>query len=250
MSQHDGRVGDGRSQPLVVSSIHMAVRDQLRNDILTGTFPGGTRLQQAELAKYYRVSVTPVREALRDLTSEGLVDFDPYLGAVVHVPTITELRHIYEIRSALYPMAVESAVVQITSSEIDEAERLVDEMSVAMTPESWVVHNRRLHRILDGAVANSHLAEILHRLADVSALYVHISDQDDARRPMAHQEHKRLIAAYRRRDAADATSLTISHIEQTLEHGIRLLAREVGSPAPATARGAGEQREEGGKKWP
>lgn len=249
MAQDAVRAGDRRKPPIVVSSVHMAVRDQLRDDVLTGTFPGGTRLQQVELARYYRVSVTPVREALRDLASEGLVDFDPFLGAVVHVPTITELRHIYEIRSILYPMAVESSVVRITSAELEEAQQLVNDMSGAMTPETWVVHNRRLHRILDGAVANAYLAEILHRLADVSALYVHISDQDDSRRPMAHEEHQQLIDAYRRRDVAEATSLTLSHIEQTLEHGIRLLARGVDGPDPAT-RGAGERGADGAKQWP
>lgn len=245
MARADVVADDGSKPPLEVLSVHMAVRDQLRKDILTGFFPAGARLQQAELGKYYRVSVTPVREALRDLSSEGLVDFDPYLGAVVHEPTVTELRHIYEIRSALYPMAIESSVARITSDELDSAERLVDEMSGTMTPESWVVHNRRLHRILDGAVANAHLAEILQRLADVSALYVHISDRDDERRPAAHQEHQRLIAAYRRKDAAEATVLTLSHITQTLEHGIRLLARQFDHP-DATAQVADEHQADGG----
>src|SRR5579862_3897436 len=225
----------GAPRPLVVSSVHMAVRDQLRNDILTGTFPGGSRLHQTELARYYGVSITPVREALRDLASEGLVDFGPFSGAVVHMATVAELRYVYEIRAHLYPLAVTSAVERITAEELEAAEEVVHVMADGLTPEAWVVHNRRFHRILDRAVENTHLTGVLHRLADLSALYVHISDRDDARRPVAHREHEELVAAYRRRDAARATELTISHITQTLEHATRLLeAREgrAGSPAP------------------
>lgn len=213
----------GASRPFVVSSVHMAVRDQLRNDILVGAFPGGTRLQQSELASHYRVSVTPIREALRDLASEGLVDFGPFSGAVVHSATIPELRHIYEIRSQLYSLAVPSAITNISKDELEEAEHLVEEMARTPSPELWVMHNRRLHRVLDGAVENTFLADILHRLADVSALYVHISDRGDGRRPMAHEEHVELLAAYRRRDAEEATRLTVAHIRHTLDYASRLM---------------------------
>jgi len=216
--------------PLVVSSVHMAVRDQLRKDILTGAFPGGARLQQTELARHYRVSITPVREALRELAAEGLVDFGPFSGAVVHAATIAELRHVYEIRAHLYPLAVRSAVERISHGELDAAEGLVQEMAETTNPESWVVYNRQLHRILDGAVENSHLADILHRLADVSALYVHISDRDDTRRPMADEEHVQLVAAYRRKDAEAAIDLTIRHVRHTLEHATRLLSDRAGTP--------------------
>lgn len=210
----------------------MAVRDQLRNDILVGAFPGGSRLQQSDLASHYRVSVTPVREALRDLAAEGLVDFGPFSGAVVHAATLAELGHIYEIRSKLYSLAVPTSIANVGEEDLEEAEQLVAEMSRTPSPEMWVMQNRRLHRILDGAVENTFLADILHRLADLSALYVHISDRGDGRRPMAHEEHLDLVAAYRRRDADEATRLTIAHIRHTLEYASRLIGAgdEDGAP--------------------
>jgi DNA-binding GntR family transcriptional regulator len=215
------------STPLVVSSVHMAVLDQLRSDILTGRFPSGARLQQSELAKRYGVSITPIREALRDLASEGLVDFGAFSGAIVHRPTTIELGHIYEVRAQLYPLAIQSAIANISERSLQQAQQLAEQMADPETPpELWVVENRRLHRILDGAIENTYLASVLTRLADISALYVYVSDRDTGRRPEAHEEHLALIDAYRRRDVEAATTLALQHIRHTLQYATTMLQSE------------------------
>jgi DNA-binding GntR family transcriptional regulator len=212
---------------LVLSSVHMAVRDQLRADILTGQFLAGSRLQQWELARRYGVSITPIREALRDLASEGLVDFGPFSGAIVHSPTLVELRDIYDLRAHLYPLAVRSAVANMTDELLNDAQALAEAMADPSTaPEAWVVQNRQLHRILDQATENTHLAAVLARLADISALYVYVSDKQAGRRPEADAEHLALITAYRQRDEATATQLILGHITHTLEHATSVLARD------------------------
>lgn len=224
-------VGEGQLQ---VSSVHMAVRDRLRRDILSGVFSAGARLQQSELAAHYRVSVTPVREALRELAAEGLVDFGPFSGAVVHLATVTELRHLHEVRSYLYRLAVRSAIENIADDQLDEAQALVDEMGRTSPIDTWAHYNRQFHRALDGAVENTHLANILFRLGDVSYLYVHISDRGAGRRPAAHTEHQKMVEAFRRRDAKEATRLTLLHIENTLEHAATVIG-ESGSPLTGAA---------------
>lgn len=85
------------------------------------------------------------------------------------------------------------------------------------------MQNRRLHRILDGAIANAHLVAILNRLADISALYVYVSDRGAGRRPEAHKEHGALIDAYRRGDSDAATKLALDHITHTLQHATTVL---------------------------
>src|SRR3954463_7117301 len=72
-----------------VRTAHRTVTDRLREAILSGELPGGTRLVRPERAGSLGVGVTPVREALRDLVGEGLIEFDPYRGATVHEPTLT-----------------------------------------------------------------------------------------------------------------------------------------------------------------
>jgi len=212
---------------LVVSSIQMAVRDQLRSDILVGRFPSGTRLQQPELAKRYGVSITPIREALRELATEGLVDFGAFSGAVVHRATISELTQIYLVRAQLFPLAVESAIANITSNELDKAEQVLTSMAdPSTTRESWAMQNRQLHRILDAAIENVHLVTILNRLADISALYVYASDRGTGRRSEAHKEHRALIDAYRRGDVKTTTRLALDHITHTLEYATTVLRDE------------------------
>lgn len=82
------------------------VLQYLRHAIVSGRLPPGTRLVQAELAATLNISVTPIREALRELGAIGLVDLDPFRGAVVHTPTLAELEDIFEIRAALLPLNI------------------------------------------------------------------------------------------------------------------------------------------------
>jgi DNA-binding GntR family transcriptional regulator len=203
-------------QPVAIS-VHRAVCDRIRSDILRGRIAGGTRLHQIELARAYGVSITPVREALRDLAAEGLVDLTTYSGAVAHQPTLEELEQIYQILASLIPLAVKEAVGRITPAELHTADQLIISMSTATSPEQWLEGNRRLHHLFDEATRNSHLTTILRRLGDLSTLYVNISLDPDSLVRDADEEHRAILEAYRAGDEVAAVQLTIQHFGQTLE---------------------------------
>jgi DNA-binding GntR family transcriptional regulator len=82
---------------------HEFARATLRHAILTGQIPGGSRLVQTDLAAQLSLNTTPVREALRDLATEGLIRFDPHRGAVVHRLTQREVDEVYRIRGCSNP---------------------------------------------------------------------------------------------------------------------------------------------------
>jgi DNA-binding GntR family transcriptional regulator len=215
-------------QPMV-TSVHRAVCDRIRRDILRGRIAGGIRLHQSDLARAYGVSVTPVREALRDLAAEGLVDVTVYSGAVVHQPTLEELEQIYQIRASLLPLAVKEAVRRITPAELRTADQLISSMAAAASPEQWLEGNRRLHHLFDEAARNSHLTTILRRLGDLSTLYVNISLDPAALVRDADEEHRAILEAYRAGDEVAAERLTIQHFGKTLEMSrTRLLAEHRG----------------------
>jgi DNA-binding GntR family transcriptional regulator len=218
----------------VGTSIHRAVCDRIRSDILRGRIAGGTRLHQSDLAREYGVSITPVREALRDLAAEGLVDFTAYSGAVAHQPTLEELEQVYEIRASLIPLAVKQAARRITAAELAHAEELIEAMANATSPEQWLEGNRRLHHLFDEASRNQHLTTILRRLADLSTMYVNISmAPNPVRREGADEEHRLLLAAYRAGDVDGAVRLSIHHFGQTLEMSrTRLLSESAAEAAP------------------
>lgn len=199
-----------------VRTAHRDVTERLRDAIVSGVLPAGTRLVQADLAASLAVSVTPVREALRELESQGLVDFDPFRGATVHQVSLAELDEVYEIRRALIPIAARERVRTITDEEIAEAEAVVSRMTLRVSDTRWVEDNRLLHRLLDGTSGQPHVRAIMRRLADVSSLYVGISvNTDPARRRRARDDHKALVKAYRRRDADQVTAISIRHINDT-----------------------------------
>lgn len=207
----------------VISSASLSVYELLRREILSGGLRPGTKLHQAQLAKSYGVSITPVREALSALAADSFVDVVQFTGYVVHTPTLKELDDIYQLRAYLTPLMVESAVLNITEEQLDQAEALARSMADDDESEAWAEANRHLHHLLDSSCENKQLASTMRRLADLSRAYVAISmDSSTIRRRRAHDEHLALIELYRRRDTVGASKTTLAHID-----GTHRLVREV-----------------------
>jgi DNA-binding GntR family transcriptional regulator len=193
------------------------VTEHLRQAILLGQLPGGTRLVQAELAEALSVSVTPIREALRELNTQGLIELDAFKGAIVRMPTLSELEEVYEMRSALIPLSVKKGMAQITPQHLMEAEALLNKMEATFDREHWVDLNRQFHNILDDATQTTQLRQVLHRLSDLAAIYINLSfTEQPLRKEESEQEHRAILQAYQRKDTKVATKLTLSHLNGTL----------------------------------
>lgn len=215
---------------------HRDVADRLREAIVSGVLPSGTHLIQVELAQTMNVSVTPVREALRELENEGLVDFDPFRGATVHAVTVEELEEIYELRKVLVPLAIRERVATITDEELAQADKIARSMTLRMSDSEWVDANRHLHAVLDGTPHQPHLRSFLRRLSDVSALYVGISVQSDPeRRKRARDDHNALIAAYRTRNAEAVIAIMVRHLNDTASVAASALRSQHAEDEPASA---------------
>jgi DNA-binding GntR family transcriptional regulator len=196
---------------------HEYVLVTLRSAILGGTLKGGSRLVQAELAAELGVSTTPVREALRDLATEGLVFIDPHRGAMVRPLEIGEVREIYELRMTLEPLMVRRVMERISTDQLDHAERLRQAMEQEDDHAAWVMLNREFHSIFGEADAGSRLAGILAGLRDSAAPYVNLSlGARPQQVPDANADHRELIELYRRRDVEGALRVTLRHLEATL----------------------------------
>jgi DNA-binding GntR family transcriptional regulator len=202
----------------VPRTTHATVTERLREAILSGQLPAGARLVQAELAQALNVSVTPVREALRELSTQGLVDMDAFRGAVVHTPTLTELEDIYEMRAVLIPLSIKRGIAHITNQELDQAEALLRQMEAETEQSQWVELNGRFHNVLDNAIRGSKLRDVLQRLSDLSAIYVNLSfAKVPFQKEASEQEHRSILNAYRQRNVDIATARVLEHINGTLE---------------------------------
>jgi len=199
-------------------TVHQYVRDTLRSEILNGSLAQGTRLVQSELAERLGVSITPVREALRDLSAERLIVFDPHRGALVRQLDLTEVREIYELRMTLEPIMVRRVVGRIDSSTLDRAEQLQQAMVAESDTAVWAQLNRDFHALFSGPDSTSRLCAILDGLRDSATPYVGLSLRARPQQvPQANEEHARFVSLFRDADGDAVVELTLQHLRATLE---------------------------------
>ncbi|HSK97823.1 MAG TPA: GntR family transcriptional regulator [Euzebyales bacterium] len=192
---------------------HEFVRETLRGAILRGDLETGTRLVQADIAHWLKVSTTPVREALRDLATEGLIVLHNHRGGTVRELDWDEMQEILVIREQLEELAVTLGVERITDTELGRADMLCELMANESDVGTWVDLNRRFHFVLHDAMRSPQLIDIIKRLEEHAAIFI---AQAQRRHPelrrRANDDHVRLLDAYRQRDAAAALAIQKDHL--------------------------------------
>ena len=193
------------------------VLDALRSEILRGRHRRGDRLRQEEVAARLAVSTTPVREALRDLVGEGLIELDAHRGAVVRGLTLGELREIYELRILLEPMLVARTVAGVTAGQLERARGVQALLDAGPVPEQWAVLNEAFHAVLHEAGRASRLARLVEGLAKSAEPYVALSLRLTAALAAANNaDHRAILDAYARGDAEGAARASATHLARTL----------------------------------
>ncbi|PIR20797.1 MAG: hypothetical protein COV45_04365 [Deltaproteobacteria bacterium CG11_big_fil_rev_8_21_14_0_20_47_16] len=113
---------------LAYHTVHGLVLNQLRDDIVRGAMRPGDKLNEAELARRYRVSRTPLREAIRQLQAEGLIDSAPNKGARVATLTESELAELFDAWRVLETLAVRRACANISDHEIHRLDTIIRQL--------------------------------------------------------------------------------------------------------------------------
>lgn len=196
---------------------HEFVRETLRRAILNGKLPAGTRLVQSELAEGLSVSTTPVREALFDLASGGLIQIDRHRGGVVRELNRAELLEIYGIREVLEPYAIRMAVHHVTDAMIDRMRSLHRQMMDEPDSAAWVDLNREFHGTIYDATGAPRLAAILKGLLDAGVMYVGSSQRHrPTHQAEANQKHAEILDGLAARNADRTVAITLEHMKLTL----------------------------------
>ncbi|HEY0249224.1 MAG TPA: GntR family transcriptional regulator [Gryllotalpicola sp.] len=196
---------------------HSYVLRTLRDAIVSGSLAGGTRLVQAELAEQLGVSITPIREALRDLAGEGLVIVDPHKGSRVRTLDLDDVRELYALRIVLEPIMVRRVITSVTAEQLDRAQDLHVRLYETDDIVVWSELNKQFHAVLAESDQGSRLSSILTGMRDASSAYVSLSLGADTRRTTeSNVEHGELVELYRRGDADAAVALTVQHLRTTL----------------------------------
>lgn len=196
---------------------HGYVRETLRREILNGALLGGTRLGQTEIAKRLGVSTTPVREALRDLASEGLVVIDPHRGGFVQELNREDVVEAYQIRQQLEPMALKFAMPLITDEDVERIAQLNDDLCLAPHTAAWVQLNNSFHMAIYEPSKRTRLVSIIGSLHDATVMAVGARlTHTSGVREEVHEEHSQLIDAIRRRDLDEALKVLEHHLSSSI----------------------------------
>lgn len=198
------------------------VAERLRLDIVEGRLQPGEWLRQARLARSYGVSQTPVREALKELAVEGLVEHVPYRGMRVVQFSIEDVDDLYACRSFVEGRAARHAAANITDQAVKELRSLHQQMLDCDFPGELVRYrelNRRFHEIIFAASQRSYLVRTLAQLwaAFPTMLWSNVPRVAVASLPERDQpdnaEHAEIVAAFEARDPARVERAVRAHIE-------------------------------------
>ncbi|MEU4427196.1 GntR family transcriptional regulator [Actinoplanes sp. NPDC024001] len=194
---------------------------RLRELILTGEYEPGTVLNQALLAREIGISTTPLREALRRLKSEGLVELDAHRDARVTPLTGEEARDLLEIRMSLDPLAAALAAERRSTSDIREIREAIEGLHPLLHNPSFVdlVAHRRFHTAIYTASHNEILISTLDALWDKADRYRRLGlevERTQEERDIKAAEHRELLECVINRDAAGAADVMRRHIDTSL----------------------------------
>jgi DNA-binding GntR family transcriptional regulator len=192
--------------------------DAMRKQIVDGGFAPGQRLIEADLTQQFQVSRGPLREAVRRLASEGLVEILHNRGARVKRLSHAEVLALYEVREVLEGLAARLAAERATAEERGAVQTLIEEMSLAADSRNfraYVGMNSRLHAMLVDAARNPTLAEGIKRL-QTPVLRIQFEALMTQEVILAsHAEHRDIAAAVVGRDGVGAEAAMRVHIQRS-----------------------------------
>lgn len=196
------------------------VMAEIREAILTRRFKPGEPLVEADLARSFGVSKTPVREALKTLASSGLVTFVPYKGASVTAVDERFIGDVYDLRLLLEPEGVRRSTVNADAASLESAASLLDDAHAAGESGDWArlsMLNRRFHEALYAHCGNRLLIEVLDNLRDRAALVSVVGWEAAPTWRLELSEHRRVLEAVELRDADAAAGMVEAHLKGFLE---------------------------------
>lgn len=196
---------------------------QILSEIQHGRLLPGARLRETELAGRLGISRTPVREAIRQLESEGLVTHLPRQGATVRGLDHAEVIELYEMRAVLEGMAARLAARMALPVEIEELEALNAQLAVAGRGAPAQEANRLFHRTLIDAARNRYLLRSVNGLQKTLLILGPTTLAESERQENAVTEHAQVIAALIARDGDEAERAMRRHVEAALKARIRTM---------------------------
>jgi len=206
--------------------LHQEVAVRLRQRIVEGQLAPGAKLNERELSEQLQVSRTPLREAIKMLAAEGLVELLPNRGAAVAQMGEQDVADTFEVIAGLEGQSGELAALRITAPELAEIRALHFEMLAAYTRRDLPTYyriNAQIHTLINAAARNPVLTQTWRTVnARLQALRFR-SNFDEAKWQRAVQEHERMVELLAAGDGAGLRALLVSHLEHKRDAVLELM---------------------------
>jgi DNA-binding GntR family transcriptional regulator len=196
-------------------ALHDQVVERLRTLLVEGRIAPGAKLNERELSELLRVSRTPLREAIKLLAAEGLVDLLPNRGAVAVKLTEADILNTFEVLAGLEAMSGEFAAERITDEELAEIRAMHFEMLAAFTRRdlsNYYRLNALIHAAINAAAKNPVLTNTYKSInARVQSLRFR-TNQNEAKWKRAMQEHELMVQALEAQDGSAMRKVLVEHL--------------------------------------
>lgn len=186
------------------------ILENIRDAILKGDLKPGERVSEPDIAERYGISRTPIREAFRQLESEGYLTVIPRKGAVVAKHSEKDIEEFYSIKSVLEGYAAQLAAERMTPKDIDKLEAInnrLEKLSKSKDVKTFFRAHNEFHEYFIRAAGNKKLHELIQQLLKKFE-YLRIASLSlPGRMEISVQEHKKIIEAFRNNDGLTADLL-------------------------------------------
>ena len=201
--------------------------DVLKKAIITGEIPAGERIVETEYADRLHISRTPLREALRKLERDGLVEYVMRRGVIVHAFTTEDVDQIYTIRNSLEMLTLPYIIENATAEDIvalREKLAVMDRYQAVDDVESLSPLARDFHTCLTEISGKKRILRVIEGQDEYIRRFSAMAIQQEDRRVAAHQEHHKLVDYVEARDLESFEKLMKAHIERSMENCLAALA--------------------------
>ena len=203
-----------------------AAYEALLAAIKTGTFVPGDRLREVDISQRLGLSRTPIREALRRLESDGIVEHRARIGAVVRKLNYAEVVELYEMRLVLERTAAELAAKHAIAAEIDELEALNTQIESCVDDAAQgAAINQQFHQTLYQAARNRFLVDAARSYSNALLLLGPTTLADAERVKMVCRQHAAIIDAIRNADEEAAGAAAEAHLQTSLRYRLAVMRR-------------------------
>ncbi|MBK5377805.1 MULTISPECIES: FCD domain-containing protein [unclassified Pseudomonas] len=213
--------------PIPAHLARAIIEETLRAAILDGRLPCGTALRQQDLADLFGVSRMPVREALRQLEAQALLNVTAHKGAVVAALIQDDATQTYELRILLESEALRQSIPLLAATDIERAANLIDELENQQDYSEIGRLNRLFHMTLYSKAPNKRLLRLVEDGLNEEERFLRFNLEAMGLGKISQDDHRAMLQTVRDGDVEGSVTLLVQH----LNRGVEVITRFLASPA-------------------